>query len=103
MKDIRFGLGLRQSRVKSPEKRDRILLLGAIAHALLTLLGEAGEQLGMDRSLKVNTSKKRTMSLYKQGLYWYGALPAMKDEKARPLMRAFDARQKVPPKCPSTA
>jgi len=37
------------------------------------------------------------MSLYKQGLYWYGALPAMKDEKARPLMRAFDALSRQQP------
>lgn len=91
MKDIHFGMGLRQTRVKDPEKRDRILLLGAIAHALLTLLGEAGEQLGMDRMLKVNTVKRRTMSLYRQGLFWFDALPNMPDERAGPLMKAFDA------------
>lgn len=90
VKDIRFGMGLRQSRVKDPEKRDRIMLLGAVAYALLTLLGEAGEQLGMDRMLKVNTVKRRTMSLYRQGLSWFRSLPNMPDERAGPLMQAFD-------------
>lgn len=41
--------------------------LSALACALLTLLGAAGESLGMERDLKANTAKKRTYSLFRQG------------------------------------
>ena len=37
-----------------------MLLVSAFTVALLTLLGEIGERLGMDRLLKFNTSKTRT-------------------------------------------
>ena len=37
-----------------------MLLLSALAIALLTLLGAAGESLGYDRWLKANTVKYRT-------------------------------------------
>lgn len=43
---------------------------------LLTLLGAAGERCGLDQTLKSNTSKKRQMSLYNQGLHWYMAIRA---------------------------
>lgn len=43
--------------------RDRLLLLAAIAQALLTLLGAPGEACGLDRLMKTNTRKTRTMSL----------------------------------------
>jgi hypothetical protein len=33
-----------------------------------SMLGAAGESLGMDRHLKVNTAKHRTHSLFRQGL-----------------------------------
>jgi len=88
-KDIRFGMGLSSARVKSPERRDRLLLLSAITTALLTLLGAAGERLGYDRMLKANTSKKRTHSLFFQGTYYYGAIPNMKAAKLRSLMIEF--------------
>jgi hypothetical protein len=89
VKDIRFGMGLSSARVKSPERRDRLLLLSAFAVVLLTLLGAAAEQLGFDRLLRANTAKKRTHSLFNQGCYFYGAIPNMKVEKLRPLMKKF--------------
>ncbi|TRL20968.1 IS4 family transposase, partial [Methylosinus sporium] len=58
-KDLRFGMGLSSTRVGDPYRRDRLLLLSAIAVLLLTLLGGAGEALGMDRMLKSNTVKRR--------------------------------------------
>jgi len=76
-KDLRFGMGLCASRTKSPKRRDRLLLVAAMAHLLLTLLGAACEETGFDRRLKVNTSKKRTHSLFTQGRYWYGRIPRM--------------------------
>jgi len=68
-KDLRFGLGLSAVHIADPQRRDRLLLLNAFAVVLLTLLGAAGESLGMDRHLKSNTVKTRTHSLFRQGLY----------------------------------
>ena len=89
-KDIRFGMGLSATHIRDAGRRDRLLLLAAIAHALLTLLGAASEATGMDSYLKVNTSKERTHSLFRQGAYWYGAIPEMRDDWLRNLMEAFD-------------
>lgn len=89
VKDIHFGMGLRATHIKSAERRDRLLLLAALAHALLTMLGAAGERCGLDRKLKTNTSKKRQMSLYNQGCYWYMAIPNMREERLSMLMLAY--------------
>ena len=89
-KDIRFGMGLSSTHISDAGRRDRLLLLGAMAHALLTLLGEAGERCGLDRTLKTNTSAKRQMSLYNQGTFWFRALPNMIEEDIEKLMPAFD-------------
>ena len=88
-KDLHFGLGLSATRIGSPKRRDRLLLIGAFAMALLTLLGAAGESLGMDRMLKANTSKTRTHSLFRQGLLYYDKIPNMHADKLRPLLEAF--------------
>lgn len=88
-KDIRFGMGLSSSRISNPARRDRVLLISAMAVVLLTLLGAAGEAIGLDRKLKANTSKKRTHSLIFQGTYYYGALPNMKEAQFQPLMAKF--------------
>lgn len=88
-KDARFGLGMRHTRVKSTERRDRLFFVAALAQALLTLLGAAGERCGLDRGLKPNTSKKRTLSLFKQGCYWFEALANMPQDRRLLLMDAF--------------
>jgi len=88
-KDQRFGMGLRQTHIKRADRRDRVLMLATMAQALLTLLGAAAEQVGLDRKLKANTVKSRTHSLLRQGLYWYGAIPTMPKEWLEPLMKAF--------------
>lgn len=89
-KDIHFGLGLKATHIRKPERRDRMLLLIAMAHALLTLLGAASEATGMDAYLKANTVKRRTHSLFNQGAYWYQAIPTMRYDWLRKLMNAFD-------------
>jgi hypothetical protein len=89
-KDLHFGMGLKATHIKKPERRDRMLLLVAMAHALLTLLGAASEATGMDAYLKANTVKRRTHSLFRQGTSWYQAIPTMRDEWLRALMNAFD-------------
>jgi Transposase DDE domain len=89
-KDLHFGMGLSATHIHDAQRRDRLLLLAAIAHALLTLLGAAAEEVGLDRFLKVNTVKRRTHSLFRQGSYWYDCIPTMREEWLRPLMIAFD-------------
>ena len=91
-KDITFGLGLRATHIRDADRRDRLLLLIAIAQALLTLLGAASEACGLDRTLKANTVKRRTMSLLNQGLYWYDCLgrPTMRQEWVERLLGAYD-------------
>ncbi len=88
-KDPRFGMGLSATHVGRTDRRDRLLLIGALAQALLTLLGAAAEEVGLDRRLKANTVKHRTVSLFNQGWFWYGAIPKMREEWLRPLMEAF--------------
>jgi Transposase DDE domain len=73
-KDITFGAGLRATHIRHAERRDRLLLLIAIAHTALTVLGAASEASGLDRTLKTNTVKHRTMSLLNQGLCWYRSM-----------------------------
>jgi len=88
-KNIRFGMGLSATRISLPARRDRVLLLSAIAITLLTLLGAAGENLGMDRMLKANTVRHRTHSLFTQGHYYFGAIPNMSDDRLKPLIEEF--------------
>ena len=89
-KDLHFGLGLKATHIRKPERRDRMLLLVAMAHALMTLLGAASEATGMDAYLKANTVKRRTHSLFRQGLLWYQAIPNMRDDWLNTLMTSFD-------------
>lgn len=88
-KDIRFGMGLASARVSTPERRDRLLFVSALATVLLTLLGAAGESLGMERMLKSNTAKRRVYSLFSQGRHYYDAIPNMPEERLRPLVERF--------------
>ena len=90
LKNLRFGMGLTDTRISTPARRDRILPVGAIAAALLTLLGAAGEAVGEDRRMRANTSKERAHSLLNQGLFYFDCLPNMRDERAKPLMAKFD-------------
>jgi hypothetical protein len=89
-KDLHFGLGLKATHITKTVRRDRLLLLTAVAQALLTLLGAASEAAGLDRYLKANTVKRRTVSLFRQGLYWYHAIETTRDEWLIPLMKEFD-------------
>jgi hypothetical protein len=88
-KDLRFGMGMGSIHVKSPIRRDRLWLLNALAIALLTLLGAAGEALGYDRLLKSNTCKRRTHSLFTQGCMLYDLIPTMPEQRLAPLIQRF--------------
>jgi hypothetical protein len=90
LKNLRFGMGMSDARVSSPERRDRMLLVGAIAASLLTLLGAAGEATGLDRRMRANTSRERAHSLLNQGLFYFDWLLTMSADRARALMKKFD-------------
>jgi hypothetical protein len=88
-KDLRFGMGMKVLRIADPQRRDRLLLLSALAVVLLTLLGAAGESLGLDRLLKSNTSKRRTHSLFRQGCLLYDLIPNMPEHRLKPLIEKY--------------
>ncbi len=89
-KNLRMGLGLSWVRVGKPARRDRLLFIAQLAHALLTVLGAAGEEAGLDRMLKSNTSKKRQLSLFRQGARWYTHLPGLRKDRLILLLTHFN-------------
>ena len=89
IKDLHFGMGMSSVRISDPVRRDRHLFLSALACNLLTLLGMAGESLGMDRDLRSGTSKRRTHSVFRQGCLLFGLLPNMPQVRFRPLIERF--------------
>ena len=88
-KDLRFGMGMSVLRIDDPQRRDRLLLLNAFAILLLTILGAAGESLGMDRQLRTSTAKRRVHSLFRQGCLLYDLIPNMPDQRLRPLIERY--------------
>ncbi len=89
VKDLRFGLGMSAMHLRTPQRRDRLLLVCAMALALLTLLGAAGEATGLDKRFRADTRKAREYSLFNQGLMYYDALPNMREERRTPLLEKF--------------
>ena len=89
IKDNRFGYGLQETHIKSEERRDRLFLIITLCYTLLLLLGQAGEQLGLDRHLKVNTVKTRTHSLFRQGQYYLSYFWHLKEPEQRALVENF--------------
>jgi hypothetical protein len=74
-------------------------MLCAMAMALLTLLGAAGESLGEDRMLKVNTVKYRTHSLFRQGCFYYQAMDTWPLERSARLLARFSLLLSEHPWC----
>jgi hypothetical protein len=89
VKDIHYGMGMSKTKISKPERRDKLFLLSALAMMLLTLLGAAGEALGLDRLLKANTVKHRVHSLFRQGCMWYELMRNMPEERSKNLMNKF--------------
>ena len=88
-KHLRFGMGMAALKIDDPQRRDRLFLLNAFAILLLTLLGAAGESLGMDRQLRTSTAKRRVHSLFRQGCLLYDLIPNMPEAVLRPLVERF--------------
>jgi len=90
IKDQRFGMGLASTHISTPERRDRLFFISTIAIAILTLLGAAGESIGFDRKLKVNTVKTRTHSLLRQGIFYYKFLQKFTEDERTKILDAFN-------------
>ncbi len=69
------------------DRRDMLFLLAVLAHALLTLLGKAGQELGMERML--GATRPGGISLFRQGLLLWDLLPRMREDRLRALMTRF--------------
>lgn len=87
VKNPRLGLGLKQTGVSRNDRRDALFLLAVLAHTLLTLLGKAGQELGMERML--GATRPGGISLLRQGLLLYDLLPTMREDRLRPLLTRF--------------
>ncbi len=88
-KDWRFGVAAKQIKLSTPQRRTRLTLVIALAVVLLTLLGAAGEALGLDRLLRANTSTRRTHSLFRQGREYLRGTLGKAAGTARNLRAAF--------------
>lgn len=90
IKDYKFSMGMVDMHVSSTLRRNRLFLFSALAIVLLTLLGKAGDAAGLKKTIKVNTSKTRTYSFFRQGCIFYQLLPKMKEANAFKLMGKFN-------------
>jgi Transposase DDE domain len=87
VKNPRFGLGLKQAVIARHDRRDALFLLAVLAHTLRTLLGRAGQELGMDRMLGATRSGQ--LSLFRQGLLLFERIPKMREDRLRALAKKF--------------
>lgn len=90
LKDGRYGYGLAGTHIKSSERRDKLMLILSLSYLLLVTLGQAGEEIGFDKKLKVNTVKTRTHSLFRQGQFYYQFFFWFTDDEQKALMENFD-------------
>lgn len=87
VKNPRLGLGLKQAIIERNDRRDALFLLAVLAHTLLTLLGKAGQELGMDRLL--GATRPGQLSLFRQGLMLFELIPKMREDRLRTLAKKF--------------
>lgn len=87
LKNPRLGLGLKQTVIERTERRDALFLLATLAHTLLTVLGKAGQELGLERWL--GAPKPGTYSLFRQGQLLFELIPNMDETRLRSLMQRF--------------
>jgi hypothetical protein len=87
VKNPRFGLGLKQTIIERNDRRDALFLLAVLAHTLRTVLGKAGQELGMDRML--GATRPGQLSLFRQGLLRFALRPKMREERLCALAKKF--------------
>jgi hypothetical protein len=86
-KHPRRGLGLTQTVVQRHDRRDVLFLLATRAHTLLTLLGKAGQELGLERWL--GASRPGQSSLFRPGQRRFALMPTMDEKRLRARMPRF--------------
>jgi hypothetical protein len=89
VKNPRLGLGLTQVALVRNDRRDALFLLAVLAHTWLTVLGKAGQELGMDRML--GAMRPSQLSLCRQGLMLFELMPTMRAERLHALVKKFGA------------
>jgi hypothetical protein len=87
VKNPRLGLGLKQTVMERNDRRDALFLLAVLAHTLLTRLGKAGEELGLDRWL--GATRPRQYSHFRQGQRLFDLIPTMERQRLRTLLQRF--------------
>jgi Transposase DDE domain len=87
VKNPRLGLGLKQTVMERNDRRDALFLLAVLAHTLLTRLGKAGEELGMDRWL--GATRPQQYSRFRQGQMLFDLIPTMERKRLRTLLQRF--------------
>jgi len=87
VKNPRLGLGLKQAVIARNDRRDALFLLAVLAHTLLTLLGKAGQELGMERLL--GATRPGHLSLFRQGLILFELIPTRREDRLRALAKKF--------------
>ena len=90
LRDPHFGIGLKPQQISRPDRRDRLILVLSLSIALLTVLGFAGEAVGIDMHYKVNTVKTRVYSLFRQDVMYFRDLDTMRQEWLEPLLVEFE-------------
>ena len=88
VKHPRLGLGLQQTVIERHDRRDVLFLLAVLAHTLLTLLGQAGQALGMERWL--GGTRPGPYALFRQGQRLFDLIPTMDKGRLRKLLTRFD-------------
>jgi Transposase DDE domain len=74
LKDPRYGYGLRLTKIADGARRDRCILVFTLTYVIQTLFGVSSESIGLDKTLRANTVKRRTHSLFRQGRSLLGNL-----------------------------
>lgn len=87
LKNPWLGLGLKQTIITRHDRRDMLFLLAVLAHALLTLLGKTGQELGMERML--GATRPKQLSLFWHGPLLWGLLSTLREDRLRALVRRF--------------
>jgi len=87
VKNPRVGLGLTQAVIARNDRRDALFLLAVLAHTLLTWLGRAGQELGLDRML--GAMRSGHLALFRQGLMLFALIPKMREDRLRALAKKF--------------
>ncbi len=88
-KNFYCGFGLYKSRIKSTVRRDRLLIIIALAIIILTFLGHISEKIKLDKYIKANTAKTRTHSLFNQGLFVFSVVCCTQDKARTKILQMF--------------